>query len=104
MSFKRPSPKPHVNRTGSVLALPAEALLDYHGAGDHFHCTVEPSPGHIQCRLSASEYFLSFFFGFSLFFFLFFFLVFFCFFLVFFWFFFGVFVVFLVFVVFFCFI
>ena len=19
--------------------------------GDHFHCTVEPSPGHIRCRL-----------------------------------------------------
>ena len=19
-------------------------------AGDHFHCTVEPSPGHIRCR------------------------------------------------------
>ena len=25
--------------------------LDYQGrAGDHFHCTVEPSPGHIRCR------------------------------------------------------
>ena len=22
-------------------------------AGDHFHCTVEPSPGHIRCRSSA---------------------------------------------------
>ena len=30
-----------------------EALLDYQGrAGDHFHCTVEPSPGHIRCRFS----------------------------------------------------
>ena len=19
--------------------------------GDHFHCTVEPSPGHIRCRI-----------------------------------------------------
>ena len=28
-----------------------EALLDYQGwAGDHVHCTVEPSPGHIRCR------------------------------------------------------
>ena len=27
-----------------------EALLDYQGrAGDHFHCTVEPSPGRIRC-------------------------------------------------------
>ena len=26
-------------------------VLDYQGrAGDHFHCTVEPSPGHIRCR------------------------------------------------------
>ena len=21
--------------------------------GDHFHCTVEPSPGHIRCRVSS---------------------------------------------------
>ena len=28
-----------------------EGLLDYQGrAGDHVHCTVEPSPGHIRCR------------------------------------------------------
>ena len=28
-----------------------EGLLDYQGrAGDHFHGTVEPSPGHIRCR------------------------------------------------------
>ena len=28
-----------------------EGLLDYQGrAGDHFHCAVEPSPGHIRCR------------------------------------------------------
>ena len=31
-----------------------EALLDYQGqAGDHFHCTVEPSPGHIRHRDNA---------------------------------------------------
>ena len=31
--------------------LETEGLLDYQGrAGDHFHCTVEPSPGHIRCR------------------------------------------------------
>ena len=30
-----------------------EGLLDYQGAGgDHFHCTVEPSPGHIRGRKS----------------------------------------------------
>ena len=28
-----------------------KGLLDYQGrAGDHCHCTVEPSPGHIRCR------------------------------------------------------
>ena len=28
-----------------------EGLLDYQGrAGDHFRCTVEPSPGDIRCR------------------------------------------------------
>ena len=33
------------NRFGNRRAfrLPGEG-------GDHFHCTVEPSPGHIQCR------------------------------------------------------
>ena len=33
--------------------------LDYQGrAGDHFHCTVEPSPGHIRCRvIFFSEFF-----------------------------------------------
>ena len=24
--------------------------------GDHFHCTVEPSPGHIRCRKTAKVY------------------------------------------------
>ena len=28
-----------------ALRLPGEG-------GDHFHCTVEPSPGHIRCRVS----------------------------------------------------
>ena len=36
------------NRGGSRrgFRLPGEG-------GDHFHCTVEPSPGHIRCRFSA---------------------------------------------------
>ena len=30
--------------------------LDYQGrAGDHFHCKVEPSPGHIRCRKPRSS-------------------------------------------------
>ena len=34
-----------------VLVLRFIGLLDNQGrAGDHFHCTVEPSPGHIRCR------------------------------------------------------
>ena len=34
------------NRAGN-----RSGLLDYQGrAGDHFHCTAEPSPGHIRCR------------------------------------------------------
>ena len=33
------------------LGVETEGLLDYHGrAGDHFHCTVEPSSGHFRCR------------------------------------------------------
>ena len=36
----------------SLIGVKTEALLDYQGrAGDHVHCTVEPSPGHIRCRL-----------------------------------------------------
>ena len=32
-----------------------EGLSNYQGrGGDHFHCTVEPSPGHIRCRVSES--------------------------------------------------
>ena len=27
-----------------------EGFLDYQGSEDHFHFTVEPSPGHIRCR------------------------------------------------------
>ena len=35
-----------------LIGVETEGLLDYQGrAGDHFHCTVEPSPGHIRCRL-----------------------------------------------------
>ena len=35
----------------SLIGVETEALLDYQGrAGDHFHCAVEPSPGHIRCR------------------------------------------------------
>ena len=35
----------------SFLGVETEALLDYQGrAGDHFHCAVGPSPGHIRCR------------------------------------------------------
>ena len=34
-----------------LIVVETEGLLDYQGrAGDHFHCTVEPSPGHIRCR------------------------------------------------------
>ena len=34
-----------------LIRAETEELLDYQGrAGDHFHCTVEPSPGHIRCR------------------------------------------------------
>ena len=29
-----------------------DAVVHLEGrAGDHFHCTVEPSPGHIRCRI-----------------------------------------------------
>ena len=36
-----------------LIGVETEGLLDYQGrAGDHFHCTVEPSPGHIRCRES----------------------------------------------------
>ena len=36
-----------------LIGVETEGLLDYQGrAGDHFHCTVEPSPGHIRCRFS----------------------------------------------------
>ena len=34
-----------------LIGLETEGLLDHQGrAGDHFHCTVEPSSGHIRCR------------------------------------------------------
>ena len=35
-----------------LIGVETEGLLDFQGrAGDHFHCTVEPSPGHIRCRI-----------------------------------------------------
>ena len=34
-----------------LIGVETEGLLDYQGrAGDHFHCAVEPSPGHIRRR------------------------------------------------------
>ena len=34
-----------------LIGVETEGLLDYQGrAGYHFHCMVEPSPGHIRCR------------------------------------------------------
>ena len=34
-----------------LIGMETEGLLAYKGrAGDHFYCTVEPSPGHIRCR------------------------------------------------------
>ena len=39
-----------------LIGVETEGLLDYQGrAGDHFHCTVEPSPGHIRCRFSGDR-------------------------------------------------
>ena len=36
-----------------LIGVETEGLLDYQGrVGDHFHCTVEPSPGHMRCRLA----------------------------------------------------
>ena len=33
-----------------LIGVETEGLLDYQGrAGDHFHCAVESSPGHIRC-------------------------------------------------------
>ena len=35
-----------------LIGLETKNVLDYQGrAGDHFHCTVERSPGHIRCRM-----------------------------------------------------
>ena len=35
-----------------LIGVETEGFLDYQGrAGDHIHCTVEPSPGHIRCRI-----------------------------------------------------
>ena len=39
-----------------LIGVETAGLLDYQGrAGDHFHCAVEPSPGHIRCRLEAGS-------------------------------------------------
>ena len=45
----------------SVLCLKGvetEGLQDYQAlaaeGGDHIHCTVEPSPGHIRCRIKTT--------------------------------------------------
>ena len=42
-----------------LIRVETEGLVRLPGAGgDHFHCTVEPSPSHIRCRLlSYSEFF-----------------------------------------------
>ena len=38
------------------IGLETKNVLDYQGrAGDHFHCTVERSPGHIRCRFFHRE-------------------------------------------------
>ena len=39
-----------------LIGVETEGPLDYQGrAGDHFHCTVEPSPGHTRCRKNPDE-------------------------------------------------
>ena len=39
------------------IGVETEVLLDYQGrAGDHFHCTVEPSPGHIRCDFKSLRF------------------------------------------------
>ena len=50
MEMNRGSSAPYLARTPRggdrrVFRLPGEG-------GDHFHCAVEPSPGHIRCRIS----------------------------------------------------
>ena len=58
MEMNGGSSAPYLARTPCVplfvhcfIRVGTEGLLDYQGrAGDHFHCTVEPSPGHIRCR------------------------------------------------------
>ena len=35
----------------SLVGVETKGFFDYQGrGGDHVHCTVEPSPGHIRCR------------------------------------------------------
>ena len=57
MEMNGGSSAPYLARTPCVpqcflhclIGVETEGLLDYQGqAGDHFHCTVEPSPGHID--------------------------------------------------------
>ena len=38
-----------------LIRVETEGLLE--GRGRHFHCTVEPSPGHIRCQVSVLFYF-----------------------------------------------
>ena len=40
-----------------LIGLETKNVLDYQGrAGDHFHCTVERSPGHIRCRKMLQQF------------------------------------------------
>ena len=58
MEMNGESSAPYLARTPCVplfvhclKRVETEGLLDYQGwAGIIFHCTVEPSPGHIRCR------------------------------------------------------
>ena len=37
-----------------LIGLEAEGLFDYQGTA-RIHCTVEPSPGHVRCRLASQN-------------------------------------------------
>ena len=59
MEMNGGSSAPYLARTPCVpfcfvlclIGVETEGLFRLPGAGgDHFHCTVEPSPGHIWCR------------------------------------------------------
>ena len=64
MEMNGGSSTPYLARTPCVplcfvlrlIGVETEGVLDYQGrAGDHFHCTVEPSPGHIRRRLEGVD-------------------------------------------------